>query len=138
MDYPSVKWFDGVGEQTGMESGAFDLVTFGSSFNVCDQAKALIESDRILKPHGWFACMWNHRDLTDSLQSEIEKIITRHVEGYSYGRRREDQTEIIRQSELFLEPVFIQGFGYIRYSHRGLYRGLEIARYRTASGKGTV
>ena len=52
--------------------------------------------------------MWNHRDLTDSLQSEIEKIITRHVEGYSYGRRREDQTEIIRQSGLFLEPVFIQ------------------------------
>ena len=32
-EYPDVQWFEGVGEDTGMEAGKFSLVTFGSSFN---------------------------------------------------------------------------------------------------------
>ena len=72
--FPEVEWHEGVGEQTGMETGKFDLVTFGSSFNVCNRQEALQESSRILMPAGWFACMWNHRDLTDPLQSGMKKL----------------------------------------------------------------
>ena len=46
-----------VRENTGQSSGRFGLVTFGSSFNVCDREKALEETARILKPGGWFACV---------------------------------------------------------------------------------
>ena len=59
----NIYWHEGTGEQTGQESYSFDMVTFGSSFNVCDRSKALKESARILKPKGWFACLWNHRQL---------------------------------------------------------------------------
>jgi len=107
--YPGVQWFEGVGEDTGMESGKFDLVTFGSSFNVCDRQRALAETSRILKPDGYFACMWNHRDLDDPLQQEIEKVIKRNIAGYSYGTRREDQTGIIESSGLFGPVQFISG-----------------------------
>lgn len=97
----NVQWFEGVGEATTQPAQAFDMVTFGSSFNVCDRQQALKETARILKPHGWFSCMWNHRQLEDSIQSKIEAIIKDHVSDYGYGTRREDQRAIIEVSGLF-------------------------------------
>jgi len=100
-NFANVQWHEGTGERTGMPSQAFDMVTFGSSFNVCDRAAALRETARILKPRGRFACMWNHRQLDDPIQARIEAIIAEHVPGYGYGTRREDQTVPITASGLF-------------------------------------
>ncbi|WP_285419010.1 class I SAM-dependent methyltransferase [Pseudomonas sp. efr-133-TYG-5] len=97
----NVKWHEGTGEATGQATQAFDMVTFGSSFNVCDRQQALKETARILKPRGWFACMWNHRNLEDPIQARIEAIIKERVAGYGYGTRREDQTAVIDASALF-------------------------------------
>lgn len=99
-----VSWSEGTGEATGRPSGAYDFVTFGSSFNVCDRAKALAETYRLLKPGKCFACLWNHRDLDDPIQKGIEAIIKRHIPGYGYGTRREDQAAVIAASGLF-EPA---------------------------------
>ncbi|WP_419785381.1 class I SAM-dependent methyltransferase [Pseudodesulfovibrio sp.] len=103
--YDNVRWFEATGEDTGQADGEFGIVTFGSSFNVCDRQKALAEAARILTPGGWFVCMWNHRDLDDPIQKGIEEIIKANIEGYGYGTRREDQTEVIDESGLF-ETVY--------------------------------
>ena len=108
-EFGSVQWFEGVGEHTGMEEGKFDLITFGSSFNVCNRQEALVEAKRILKDGGWFACMWNHRDLNDPLQKKIEEVLKKEISDYNYGTRREDQTEVINQSGLFGEVVYVEG-----------------------------
>ena len=100
-DQVQVIWSEGTGEETDQPNDSFDLVTFGSSFNVCDRQLALKETSRILKEKGWFACMWNHRRLNDPIQSKIEEIIKENVDGYQYGSRREDQTEVIEASGLF-------------------------------------
>lgn len=105
----NVRWFEGTGEETGMADDAYELVTFGSSFNVCDRPRALSETCRILKDGGWFACMWNHRDLEDPIQKRIEEIIRQHIPDYGYGTRREDQTAVIDESGLFGEVVRISG-----------------------------
>jgi len=102
-----VSWCEGTGEATCQADRSFEMVTFGSSFNVCDRAKALKETARILKPRGWFACMWNHRHLHDPIQAKIEGIIRERVDGYGYGSRREDQTEVIEASGLFGPVVHI-------------------------------
>jgi ubiquinone/menaquinone biosynthesis C-methylase UbiE len=102
-------WSVGTGEETGLQSNAFDLVTFGSSFNVTDRARTLAEVARILRARGWFACMWNHRDLDDPLQAACERIISEAIPGYDYGTRREDQTAVIRASGLYEEPTTIEG-----------------------------
>lgn len=107
--FPDVTWVEGVGEHTGLESDQFKLVTFGSSFNVCNRQEALIETDRILVAGGHFACMWNHRDLDDSLQQEIEAVIKRNIPNYDYGTRREDQTAVINESGLFRDVQFVSG-----------------------------
>lgn len=104
-----VTWYAGTGEQTGLASDTYGLVTFGSSFNVVDQAKALREARRILVSRGWFACMWNHRDLSDPLQADIEIIIRRHVTDYAFGTRRDDQSAAIADAGLFSEVTKIEG-----------------------------
>lgn len=104
-----VKWSEGTGEHTGKESGQYDLVTFGSSFNVCDRQKALAEAARLLKPQKCFVCLWNHRKLEDPVQKNIEAIIKRHIPSYGYGTRREDQTEEIARSDLFEAAQHIEG-----------------------------
>lgn len=107
--WPDLRWIEGVGEATGCPDDSYDLVTFGSSFNVCDRPKALQEAVRILKAGGWFACMWNHRLLSDPVQSRIEAIIGDAIPAYSYGTRREDQTDIIDASGLFGPVVQVSG-----------------------------
>jgi ubiquinone/menaquinone biosynthesis C-methylase UbiE len=97
----AVTWHEGTGEVTGLPDHSFDLVTFGSSFNVVDQAKTLVEVARILKPRGWMACMWNHRDLEDATQAAVEATISAAIPGYRYGTRREDPTPVIDASQLF-------------------------------------
>ncbi len=101
INLSNVIWHEGIAEATTMNSDTYDLVTFGSSFNVCNQQLALRESNRILKSRGYFACMWNLRDLNNPLQKEIEEIIKVHIPKYSYGTRRQDQSKIINESNLF-------------------------------------
>lgn len=100
-DLSGLQWREATGENTGLPDNHFHLVTFGSSFNVVDRGTALAEARRIAAPQGWFACMWNHRDLEDPLQSAIENIISRAIPDYNYGARRADQTEFLRASNLF-------------------------------------
>jgi hypothetical protein len=53
--------------------------------------------------------MWNHRNLDDPIQANIESIIKKHVAEYGYGTRREDQTIEIEKSNLFKTVHFIDG-----------------------------
>ncbi len=105
--FKNINWHEGTGENTGQPDKSFRVVTFGSSFNVCDRKKALIETARILEPGGWFVCMWNHRQLTDPIQGKIEEIIKSNVKGYGYGTRREDQSSIINESGHFGPVIHI-------------------------------
>src|SRR6202789_1112918 len=105
----SVPWSVGTGEATGLPSGSAYAVFFGSSFNVVDQNAALAEVSRVLLPKGWFACMWNHRDLDDPIQQRIESIIKSSIPAYSYGTRREDPTNVINASGLFSPTKSIEG-----------------------------
>lgn len=108
-EFDRVSWSSGTGEETGREGGVYALVTFGSSFNVTDRPRSLAESHRLLRERGWFACLWNHRDLDEPVQGEIESIIRRHLPDYSYGTRREDQTAVIDASGLFGPVVKLEG-----------------------------
>jgi ubiquinone/menaquinone biosynthesis C-methylase UbiE len=105
----SATWSVGTGEATGLPTSSVFAVFFGSSFNVVDQSLALSEVSRILVPHGWFACMWNHRDLEDPIQREIESVIKSSIPTYSYGSRREDPTNIINTSGQFSATKSIEG-----------------------------
>lgn len=108
-NFPGVSWVKAGGTQTTLDAAAFDWVTFGSSFNVMDQDLALAETHRILKPQGFFTCMWNHRDLNDPVQAAGEAIIERFVPQYQRGVRREDQRPVLeRNRHLFRDICFLE------------------------------
>ena len=64
-----------------LPSSKFHAAFFGSSFNVLNQEETLKEVARILTPDGWFACLWNHRDLDDPLQKEQKALYTNSYPG---------------------------------------------------------
>jgi SAM-dependent methyltransferase len=107
--FRDVTWYSGTGESSGRPAGAYSLVTFGSSFDRTDRSAALRETARILAPSGYFACLWNHRVLTDPLQARVEDLIRDLVPGFDYGIRRTDQTKAIMDTGLFEPPVRIAG-----------------------------
>lgn len=105
----NIQWYRETGTDTGLESGQYDWVTFGSSFNVMDRSLALKEAHRLLRHNGWFSCLWNHRDLHDPIQSEVEDIIKSFIPNYSGGTRREDQRPIlVEHKDLFDNIIYLE------------------------------
>jgi len=102
-----IEWLDGRAEDTGLPADCVDLVSFGSSFNVVDQARSLAEASRICRPQGWFLAAWNHRDLSQGLQRDIEACIAARIPEYNYGKRRQDQLPGLRASGYFsaVKPI---------------------------------
>jgi len=119
----SVIWTKGVGEKTGLPESSVHAGFFGSSFNVLDQRAALSEVARILVPKGYFVCMWNHRDLADHLQNEIEEIIRQVIPEYNYGSRREDPTSVINESKLFGGVSHLERTFRVQMSSNDFYEG---------------
>jgi len=99
--FPEVTWYPSVAEETGLPPSHFDLVAFGSSFNVVRRDEALRESRRILRSRGWLTCLWNFRDLDDPMQQRIEQVIHSFLPDYRYGTRRDDQTPLIEAGDRF-------------------------------------
>jgi SAM-dependent methyltransferase len=98
----AVSWLVGTGEATGLADASVDWFAMGSSFNTTDRARCLEEAARLLRPGGWFTCLWNHRDLDgDPVQRRVERVIQRHVPDYAHGARREDQAAVIAASGRF-------------------------------------
>lgn len=104
----SIRWVKANGTQTGLPEHTYDWVTFGSSFNVIDREAGLQETARLLKPDGYFSCLWNHRNLQDPVQSAAENIIMKFVPDYERGVRREDQRPILEASPLFEDIFYIE------------------------------
>lgn len=106
--YPGVRWIVGRMQDTGLSAAQFTLATCGSSFGVADHGATLREVARLLEPAGWFACLWNYRDLDDPMQREIEAHIKASIADYDYGSRRQDQTPFIDASGLFEEVQIVE------------------------------
>ena len=64
--FPQFVSVDGTAEATDLEGGSFDLVIAGQAFHWFDVPLAKREFQRILKPGGWVALIWNDRRVSGS------------------------------------------------------------------------
>jgi ubiquinone/menaquinone biosynthesis C-methylase UbiE len=94
-------WVHATAERLPLAAHTFDLACYASSFNVVDTRSALSEASRVLKDSAVLAILWNHRDLTDPLQIQIEQVIRSALPNFEYGLRRNDPAETVLTSGHF-------------------------------------
>lgn len=76
----------GKAEETGLPTGAFDLVTAACCWHWFDRPKASAEVLRLLKPGGWLViCSQNWFPLGDNVVARTEAIVQRHNPKWPYG-----------------------------------------------------
>ncbi len=97
----AASWIGGDGDALPVHADSVDLVSYGSSFNVLDPQRALREAARALPSGGHWLALWNHRDLDDPLQRDVEAVIRRHLPAFEYGTRRQDPSAALEASAAF-------------------------------------
>ena len=94
-------WVAACGEALPIAARAVRLAAYGSSFNVLETQSALDECARVLQPRGHWLAVWNHRDLQDPLQREVEAVLHFHLPNFDYGSRRESPAGVVESHPAF-------------------------------------
>ena len=73
---------DGSAEDTGLAAGSVDLITAAQAFHWFDPAASRREFERILKPGGKIALIWNRRRLAQTFQRDYDRLLREHAPEY--------------------------------------------------------
>jgi SAM-dependent methyltransferase len=86
---------DGTAENTNLPSVSVDLVTCAQSFHWFDREECRLEFDRILRPDGHIALIWNDRVREDPFMQRYDELLTRLAPEYpNCSHRRVSQADI--------------------------------------------
>lgn len=111
----NISWREGCGEATGLATGCCDLVSMASSFHWVDFDRGCTEFERVLRPGGRFAALWNPRLIeVNPLLVEIESEIARlkpDIKRVSSGRSglTEQLTGLLWARPGFDDVVYLEG-----------------------------
>ncbi len=110
----SIDWIAGSAEQIPLSAGSCDWLTMASSFHWTDFERALTEFHRLLRPGGWFTCLWNPRavemhPITLDIEQAIERIVP-ELERKSSGRSKftSELTRRLPSTGQFQSPVYME------------------------------
>lgn len=115
-------WKKGDAEDTKLESDSIDLISMASAFHWPNTKNALHEFNRILKPDGIFAALWNPR-ITEL--SDVETVVNRLlIDKYkitsriSSGRSgiAENMTKVLQESNYFKNIVYCESLDKVQIS----------------------
>ncbi|RDU71653.1 class I SAM-dependent methyltransferase [Helicobacter aurati] len=123
----SIKWMNGSGEQTGVQSNFADWVIMASSFHWTNPQKSLPEFARILKERGYFTAIWNPRNIKpnsifESIESEIKRIVP-ELNRVSSGTQNTKNWEEILVSTGDFEDCFFMECDYVEMMDKARYIG---------------
>ena len=100
--FPAYSGHDGTADATCLDAASVDLVIAAQAFHWFDAARFRTESQRILRPGGWAALIWNDRDLTGTpFLAGYEALLLDYGNDYRAIRYRHQGTDSI--------PVYFGG-----------------------------
>lgn len=86
-DYPGFISIAGSAEATTLRRNSIDLITAGQAFHWFDARKTRVEFERILKPGGFVALIWNDRRLESThFLREYEQLLLKYGTDYEKVR----------------------------------------------------
>jgi SAM-dependent methyltransferase len=80
--YPQLKPINGTAESTTLPDHSVDLIVAGQAFHWFDPLKSRDEFERILKPGGRVAIIWNERRTSTLFEKEYENLILKYATDY--------------------------------------------------------
>jgi SAM-dependent methyltransferase len=81
--YPNFRSVDGRSDATGLAKGSVDLVIAAQAFHWFDLGPTREEFQRVLRPGGFIALMWNERQLdSNAFLAEYEQFLLKHASDY--------------------------------------------------------
>ena len=105
---PDVDTIEGTAEDIPLADGVADAVTVAQAFHWFDAERALAEIDRVLRPGGGVALIWNVRDRSNELQEAYSATIRPY---------RGDYPDPQGDSEYFSESP-LESEHFVRYEQR--------------------
>jgi ubiquinone/menaquinone biosynthesis C-methylase UbiE len=97
-----VTYRDGRAESTGLPEAVADVVLAAQAFHWFEPDAALREFQRILKPDGWAALMWNERDEQDSFTAAYGAVIRTGRDTAAIEKPRQEKAgKVLLSSQLF-------------------------------------
>ena len=81
-DYPCFTSVDAPAERTGLADDSIDLITAAQAFHWFNNTETKTEFQRILKPDGRLALIWNKRNINQPFQQAYDAILRTYVPEY--------------------------------------------------------
>lgn len=107
--YPNFLSINGRSDKTGLLSDSVDIVIAAQAFHWFDLETTRPEFERILRPGGFIALMWNERQLdTNEFLAEYEQFLLKHAT--DYRNVRHENTGENELSEFFGGPYSSRTF----------------------------
>ena len=106
---------EGRAEATGLPANSMDMITAGQAFHWFDRRRARTEFERILKPGGWVALVWNERLTSTPFLADYEQLLHRYSPDYAkVDHRNVEETALgeffypgrLRQDTFFMRQQF--------------------------------
>ena len=104
----------GEAEATKLADQSTDLITVAQAFHWFNLDKTKREFERILKPEGHIALIWNERNTSLPFQKEYDQMLTEYVPEYSNVNHRNITDKDISD---FLQPRSVKNFS-LPYSQK--------------------
>ncbi len=116
---PGVRVLEGIGEAMPLPDASADVVTVAQAFHWFDQAAALVEIARVLRPGGTLGLVWNIRDEQEEWVAELSEAMV--------GRTGVEHAAAIDESGLY-GPVEQAVFDHVQEMGRVALRELVLSR----------
>lgn len=98
--YTNFHSIDGTAESTTLQNNSIDLITAGQAFHWFNPEPTRNEFERVLRPNGWVALIWNARLIRGTpFMQEYESLLHEYSSEYKeVGHQRAEMDEVVINS----------------------------------------
>jgi SAM-dependent methyltransferase len=121
-DYARFTSVEGQAEATGLPDGSIDLISAGQALHWFHLEAARMEFQRILKPGGWVAIVWNDRRDESPFMQAYRQLLLRHSTDYLQVDHKRMTADVLRT---FYGPVF----------HRTMFDNHQVFDFKGIRGR---